>query len=269
MQGTGNDFIIIDNRMELFAKEQIIDLTPELCDRRFGIGADGVMMLQQRDDPGLDYTMFYRNADGSDAGMCGNGARCLALFASKLGLGEELRFNVHENIYEAEVDAEKNTVSISFPMQVTVDELTTDDEEILFQANAGTEHIVKEIPEEVLANEDLLVQNGQKLRHHPEFNPPGTNVNFIHGRTEHSLKLQTYERGVEDLTLACGTGAIASALAWHHIQRRTKSGENGTTIETRGGKLQVHFTFDENKNAYNNIRLTGEAQFVFEGIYAV
>lgn len=269
MQGAGNDFIIIDNRVGLFAKEQIIDLTPELCDRRFGIGADGVMLLQQSDDAELDYSMFYRNADGSDAGMCGNGARCLALFASKLGLGEELRFNVHENIYEAEVEVEpeKYLVSIAFPMQVTINEIIRDDESILFQVHTGTEHVVKEIPEEMLEDEDTLVKIGKKLRYHSDFNPPGTNVNFIYGSTEHSLKLQTYERGVEGLTLACGTGAIASALAWHHMQKKAKNGENATTIETKGGKLQVHFAF--NKNGYNKIRLTGEAQFVFEGIYTV
>lgn len=269
MQGAGNDFIIIDNRVGLFTKEQIIDLTPELCARRFGIGADGVIVLQQSDDAERDYSMFYRNADGSDAGMCGNGARCLALFASKLGLGEQLRFNVHENIYEAEVEPEKYLVSIAFPMQVTINEITRDDESIFFQVHAGTEHVVKEISEEMLEDEDALAKIGKKLRYHSDFNPPGTNVNFIYGSTEHSLKLQTYERGVEGLTLACGTGAIASALAWHHMQKKAKSGENATTIETKGGKLQVHFAFDKSKNVYNKIRLTGEAQFVFEGIYTV
>lgn len=269
MQGAGNDFIIIDNRVGLFNKEQIISLAPKLCDRRFGIGADGVILLQQSDDPDLDYTMFYRNADGSDAGMCGNGARCLALYASKLGLGEELRFNVHDHIYQAEVEAEQNQVTVSFPMNVEVEEVALENGSLILRIQAGTEHIVKEVSKEKLQDEDFLTKTGKKLRNHPKFSPPGTNVNFIHGSTEDALTLQTYERGVEGLTLACGTGAIASALAWHHIQGTDNKVETSTNIEVKGGNLQVYFTFDENEKVYKNIRLAGEAQFVFKGIYTV
>lgn len=267
MQGAGNDFIVVDNRENLFSDETIVSLAPRLCDRRFGIGADGIMLLLQSDDPQIDYTMFYRNADGSDAGMCGNGARCLALFACNLGMGEHLVFNVHGKIYQAAVDPQKHKVTITFPMAVEVIEITIEGDDFL-QVHAGTEHIVKQLSQNEMEDEDELVREGKRLRYHPKLDPPGTNVNFIHGTSDRKINLQTYERGVENLTLACGTGAIASALAWHHLQYHSTT-QNHTDMVTKGGNLAVDFDFDEKQKTYHNIRLTGEAQFVFKGIYTV
>lgn len=267
MQGAGNDFIIVDNRVSPFSDETIISLTPRLCDRRFGIGADGIMLLQRSGDPEIDYTMFYLNADGSNAGMCGNGARCLALFACDLGLGEDLVFDVHGQAYQARVNPKERKVTITFPMAVEVTEITIEGNNFV-QIHAGTEHIVKLISKKELEHEDALVREGKRLRYHPELDPPGTNVNFIYGTSGHEINLQTYERGVENLTLACGTGAIASALAWHYLQHR-KSTKNHTDVVTKGGNLTVDFHFDEEQKTYHNIRLTGEAEFVFKGIYIV
>src|SRR5699024_6307176 len=116
MQGAGNDFVIIDNRDYHLSKKRIIELAPELCDRKFGVGADGIMALLPAENSEIDYSMFYRNADGSDAGMCGNGARCLALYAWEKGLGTTFSFNVHDTVYQAEVIPEKRHAIIHFPI---------------------------------------------------------------------------------------------------------------------------------------------------------
>jgi diaminopimelate epimerase len=134
----------------------------------------------------------------------------------------------------------------------------------LLQLNTGTEHVVLSVGQAQLNDEDFLRRKGRRLRHHRQFQPEGTNVNFIDGKSTHSLRLQTFERGVEDLTLACGTGALASALAWHHIQK-SKEQSAIYSVETKGGTLSVHFSFDG--NSYFNTKLEGPAHFVFEGKY--
>lgn len=264
MQGTGNDFIVIDNRDHIISLNKIIDMAPTLCNRRFGIGADGILLLQPVNEPTLDYTMIYRNADGSDAGMCGNGARCLARFANRNGLGEKLAFNVQDHAYRAHVKGQ--SVRIQFPIQTKVQEIHGITDQLIYQIHTGTEHIVLQVPADKLEQEDELRKQGRHLRYHKEFHPPGTNVNFLVGKDTNSLKLQTYERGVENLTLACGTGAIASALCWHHIQQ-LNSMENISQISVKGGELEVSFSFDQKTSKYKNITLTGPAEFVFSGIY--
>ena len=267
MQGTGNDFIVIDNRDNLITVDQVIELAPKMCNRRFGIGADGIILLDNPSDPALDYTMTYRNADGSNAGMCGNGARCLALFANNLGLGSGFSFNVHNNIYEAEI-LDEDHVQISFPMETKIKKLIIKDQPTMYQSHPGTEHIALMVDEDDLKNEDHLKILGKKLRHANEFQPVGTNVNFICGQSTESLELQTYERGVEDLTPACGTGAIAAALTWHHIQEETVV-KNNFNIHVKGGTLVVKFTYDKHDTSYKDIQLTGPAKQVFSGEYHV
>lgn len=267
MQGAGNDFVIIDNRDGTYPTEKIINLTPEICNRHFGVGGDGVIALQPPAASNVDYTMLYRNADGSDAGMCGNGARCLALFASENSFNSNLTFNVHDTIYRAVVGPQ-NQVEIGFPFEVEVEQITLDDSTVL-QVNTGTEHVVKQIPAAELKNDDQLIENGRKLRQAEQFNPPGTNVNFIHGISENTLLLRTYEKGVENLTLACGTGAIASAIAWHHMQALGGRNYHSIIVKADGGTLQAGFHYDEEENIYRNIKLTGQAQFVFTGRYKI
>lgn len=264
MQAAGNDFVVLDNRSELYTKEELIKLAPNMCDRKFGVGSDGILALFPPEKNGVEYTMFYRNPDGSDAGMCGNGARCMALFAHSLGFDSKHTFNVHDNVYHAHV-LDSNSVTISFPMEASVQETTVDDTNI-FTTHTGTEHIVKEVKQQELDNEKRLVDEGRQLRYHDMFAPKGTNVNFISGVNDTRLKLQTYERGVENLTLACGTGAIASALVWHHLQE-ARSGICNYTVETDGSSLTVHFSFDSTSESYSNIKLEGPAHFVFKGTY--
>ena len=266
MQAAGNDFVVIDNRDYQFRMKELIELAPDICDRKFGVGADGLLVLTAPQIDGLDYTMIYRNADGSDAGMCGNGARCLAMFASQAGYGTELRFNVHDNIYRAKVRS-NSEVEVLFPVKPQIKHINLDDQS-LFEVNTGTEHIVKhELKKNELEKEELLRKEGRHFRLHDYFQPLGTNVNFMYGSGDKELMVQTYERGVENLTLACGTGAIASALVWHHIQNNVRQGKSEYSVNTKGGKLSVEFTYNPSTNSYSDIKLKGKVQFVFNGEY--
>lgn len=266
MHGAGNDFIVVDNRDQSLSIEDIINLAPRLCHRRFGIGADGILALQPAENYDADYTMVYRNADGSDAGMCGNGARCLALFAARLGLGTDLQFKVHEKKYRARVHSDDHYAEIDFPIKTSVDPVTLPDlETALYQIYAGTEHVVQQVNKEIFEQDKQLIQKGRQLRYHDHFNPPGTNVNFIRGLAPSEIKIKTYERGVENLTLACGTGAVAGAIGWHHIQQLKDKEQYEVKVQAQGGLLTVTFKFNPAEDTYFDITLGGEAEFVFEG----
>jgi diaminopimelate epimerase len=264
MQGAGNDFVVIDNRDYGFTLEQIIAFTPEMCDRKFGIGGDGILILEpaQRDD--VDYTMIYRNADGSDAGMCGNGARCLVQFAHQHGFKATQTFNVHDNVYDAEVHKD-GSVSVHFPVQVHPVVRNLSDVELI-QADAATEHLVTFVAKEQLKEEKKLIEIGSTLRYHKEVDPPGSNVNFVFPESDKTIHLQTYERGVENLTLACGTGALASAIATHYHHNKEEQ-HASYQVHVKGGLLKATFDFDAENNIYHQLILTGPAHFVFEGTF--
>lgn len=263
MEGAGNDFVVIDNRELGFSLEEIISYTPKICDRKFGVGADGLLALENAQLPNVDYTMLYRNADGSDAGMCGNGSRCLTLFAATHGFETSQTFNVHDSIYKAEVDLESQSVSVSFPDVESPQNIILNGNDLV-KIYTGTEHVVKFVSAVQLENEEVLIHEGSSLRYDDSLNPPGTNVNFVCSKNNQELELQTYERGVENLTLACGTGAIASAIATHSVMK--PEGVNFEyTIKVKGGVLRVPFTFNKEKALYKNIKLIGPATFVFEG----
>ncbi|MFP8488028.1 diaminopimelate epimerase [Gracilimonas sp. Q87] len=266
MEGAGNDFVVIDNRNYSLTLEDIIQFTPKLCDRKFGIGADGILVLQPplRDD--VDYTMIYRNADGSDAGMCGNGARCLSMFAFYFGFGSSQTFNVHDNVYESEIHSD-DSVSIHFPVHVQIEEVKVDELSFI-KADAGTEHLIHFVEKEHLDNDEDLIETGRKTRYHESIDPPGTNVNFVHCDDSKQISLQTYERGVENLTLACGTGALASAIAAHHRQGKSEK-HSEFDIHVRGGRLKASFDFDPNAATYHQLILSGPANFVFKGSITV
>jgi diaminopimelate epimerase len=267
MEGAGNDFIVFDNRDAGFSLDEIISFTPDLCDRKFGIGADGILVLEAPRIDDVDYTMIYRNADGSDAGMCGNGSRCLAMFAAHHGFSNKQTFNVHDAIYKAVVDKIEQEVSVSFPDVMAPKKLQIGKKKYL-QVYTGTEHIVSFEDLDRLEEEDDLVDEGRFIRNHPVLNPPGTNVNFVCSDDPLSIFLQTYERGVEDLTLACGTGALASAIATHFIESGLEDiviEDYEYTVNVKGGILKVSFRFDEETNTYTKLTLAGPAHFVFKG----
>jgi len=259
--------VVINDLVRLFSKEELVQLARQLCDRKYGIGSDGLLALFPAEESEADYTMFYRNPDGSNAGMCGNGARCLALFAHRLGFDSVHSFRVHERLYQARVEAPE-TVRISFPVKTTVTETQIDGKKI-WQLHTGTEHIVTPVDAEILQQEEYLRKQGETLRYHPAFQPKGTNVNFICGTSDNEVRLQTYERGVEDLTLACGTGAIAAALVWHHLKSHSADAEPPYRVTTEGGTLQVYFSYDLHTQTYADLELEGQARVVFEGTYAI
>jgi diaminopimelate epimerase len=260
MQATGNDFVMIDNRDQMIAPKEFSELAQRISNRKFGVGSDGLILLEAEGDM---LVMIYKNPDGSDAGMCGNGARCFVNFAQKLGFGNEIRFRVHENEYQGVLRGDQ--VIVHFPLKTEVVPLHINGEH-MYQVYTNTEHIVCPVQPASLADEKMLINKGRTYRYHKKFAPAGTNVNFMSGVSSDTVELQTYERGVENLTLACGTGAIATALAWHH-QNSLKAGEYQMTVKVQGGTLSVRFTFDSTTKKYQKISLAGPATIVFEGTY--
>ncbi|MBL7718153.1 MAG: diaminopimelate epimerase [Flavipsychrobacter sp.] len=246
-QGTGNDFILLDNR------DGNITLTTgqvaHLCDRRFGIGADGLMLLQREE--GYDFRMVYFNSDGSESTMCGNGGRCITAFARDLGIiTSEAKFIAIDGPHQATINSDD---TISLHMQDVNDIQVFADHCIL---NTGSPHYVLWTND---AKGEDVFQKGRSIRHQAEFEPKGINVNFVQ-KMDEGIYVRTYERGVEDETYSCGTGVTAAAVA----NTCSALGAFSTHIETPGGKLNVSFTKDAPGSA-RNVVLTGSAKFVFKG----
>jgi len=247
-QGTGNDFIIVDNREKTFDGDVAL-----LCDRKFGIGADGLMLLQMH--PDYDFEMIYYNSDGKTSSMCGNGGRCLVSFAKKIGVIEnQAHFLAVDGAHDATIDTKGN---VHLGMQ-DVPEITFYNYTDLV-LNTGSPHYVKQI--ENLSDLNIIAE-AHAIRYHTDFSKEGINVNFIH-ITPGITYIRTYERGVEDETLSCGTGVTAAALSTHQLKDKTE-GTFIKTLQTQGGKLEVKFDFTFAKGYYN-IQLIGPAILVFEG----
>lgn len=247
-QGTGNDFIILDNR-----NGQIAELSAEqikkLCNRRFGIGADGLMLLCKKE--GYDFEMIYFNSDGNTSSMCGNGGRCLVQFAFDKGLvNTTYHFLAIDGPHEAEID--KGIVRMKMKDVLKVDHHNT-----YAILDTGSPHFVKFVSN--LENVDVF-ETGSEIRHSKEFAKEGINVNFVESIGEDTIYVRTYERGVEDETLSCGTGVTAAALVSAH----NEIGFNRVKVKTPGGKLSVEYEKHSNQN-YDNIWLCGPAEFVFSG----
>ena len=248
-QGTGNDFIILDNRRNnndnITAREVNF-----LCHRRFGIGADGLMLLNEK--AGFDFEMKYFNSDGNPSSMCGNGGRCIVRFASTIGIRKsKYHFDAVDGEHEAEIDLngdvrlkmkDVNDVEYSFSHYVL---------------NTGSPHYVKNVPD--IQDVDV-VEEGRDIRNSREFEKEGINVNFIEVLDDDTIYVRTYERGVEDETLSCGTGVTASALVSAH----NDNGFNRVEVKTKGGKLSVEFD-KTGEMEFRNIWLCGPAEFVFKG----
>lgn len=247
-QGTGNDFIIIDNRDLLFPKTNI-SLIKEFCDRRFGIGSDGLILLENSEE--VDFNMVYFNADGNEGTMCGNGGRCIVAFANKLGIiSKNTTFNAIDGLHYATID--HNIVNLQMTDVTNIEVF----ENHSFLNTGSPHHVI--FCDSV---EDLNVKElGSKIRNGAPYFKEGTNVNFVKQISEDSFKVRTYERGVEDETLACGTGVTAVAIAAHQIN---KTVSNSIKLKVLGGNLEV--SFEKDGNSYKNVFLKGPAQFVFEG----
>lgn len=268
-QGAGNDFIIFDNRSgEISLSKEKIN---NLCDRRFGIGADGLMLLESSDR--YSFSMRYFNSDGGEGTMCGNGGRCLVAFAARMGI-KNFDFEAIDGPHSAVIHQYSDTVSVVELGIIDVSAIREYSPKSLI-INTGSPHLV--IFVEKLKDFDVIGQ-GKLWRHHPHF-PEGINVNFVQGGWGRSsisedadIAVRTYERGVEDETYACGTGVTASAIAFHKLFKQVAfrpgysesslPSKNVVRVQTLKEILVVKFTF-RGDDLYTDITLTGPATYVF------
>jgi diaminopimelate epimerase len=254
--GAGNDFIVIDNRKKIFPVKNYT-LIQKLCDRRFGIGADGLLLLNT--SPKYDFDMGYHNADGKPGSMCGNGARCIVYFASTSGIKrKKYVFTTQDGLHEAEVISEiknKNTALVKLKMK-DVESIEKTGKDLFL--DTGSPHYVKFVND--VSKIDVYAE-GKKIRNSGKFKKDGVNVNFVSVKNN-QLFIRTYERGVENETFACGTGVTAAAIA--AAATKKVLAKNKTRVNAMGGMLNVFYT--QNKNTFTDIYLQGEAQMVFEGI---
>ena len=257
MSGSGNDFVVFDNRNGKLNKD-LSEFAQSVCKRRVGIGADGMILIEKDDE--CDFLMRYFNADGSEAEMCGNGGRCVALYAHvKEIAGRKMRFRSKDGIHAASVNKDAVKLKMSDPAQMDLEvplELTG--------REVSASYVHTGVPHVVVAVEDVkkidMLELGKEIRYLPKFQPDGTNVDFVQVLPRGRLKVRTYERGVEDETLACGTGCVAVAL----VEGIKKGLRSPVHCATAGGEvLKVHFRRDG--ESITNVFLDGAAVLVFEG----
>ena len=249
-QGTGNDFIIIDNRDRKFNRDRN-DIVAKLCDRRFGIGADGLMLLQTKE--GFDFEMVYYNSDGNESSMCGNGGRCIVEFARNLGLVKnKVRFYAIDGEHDAVV--KQDFISLKMKDVIEIEEGVD-----FYFLNTGSPHYVAFVNN---INEYNVFTEGKNIRFNERFKlTGGTNVNFVEKKLN-ELFVRTYERGVEAETYSCGTGVTAVALV--ASIKGIATAQNYCNIKTLGGDLTVKFSKNSG-NLFKDIWLEGSATFVFKG----
>jgi len=253
-QGTGNDFILINGDKESFDPSDY-DAIERLCDRRFGIGADGFIILRNHDKS--DFEMLYYNSDGRPGSLCGNGSRCAVSFAYEENFfyGNSCRFTAYDGVHEAIYDDAAGEVELKMN---NVNEIEQGKGMVVM--DTGSPHYVTLV--EDLSDLDI-VQAGRAIRYSPRFAKDGVNVNFVEPVGEDILNVATYERGVEDETYSCGTGVTACALGYYVLNHKDANGEQEVAIHTRGGGLKVRF--EKRNNHFENIWLIGPAVKVFEG----
>lgn len=253
--GAGNDFIIIDNRFFGWVPQPVA--VARLCDRHFGIGADGIMLLSEKS--GYDFGMTYFNSDGRESTLCGNGGRCIAAFAHSLKIAvDHMRFHAIDGEHVAIVQVKQE-----FSPEVQVQLGMSDPSPVVnypdgYFTNTGSPHFVVPVPE---VSDIKVFETGQSFRYDPRFMPGGTNVDFVKIQNDH-LFVRTFERGVENETLSCGTGVTASAI----VAATLNPLNNGRyQITTPGGELIVKFTHTE--SGFREVWLEGPARFVFTGSF--
>lgn len=244
-QGTGNDFVMIDNRDLDFPKDK--DLIEKLCDRRFGIGGDGLILLEN--DENADFKMVYYNSDGNESTMCGNGGRCIVAFANFLDIFEmKTTFEAIDGLHEAEIH--NGTVKLKMIDVDSIKNIGGD-----FELNTGSPHYVTFVEK---LKDYKVYENGNKIRNSASYSTEGINVNFVEEVGENEIFIRTYERGVEDETFSCGTGVTAAALVYFKDKNETS-----VNVKVLGGKLKVYA--DKVGENYTNIWLEGPATQVFKG----
>lgn len=259
MTGAGNDFILADNRSKNITLSS--DQIRHLCDRHFGIGADGLILLIPCDDASADWAWQFHNADGSDAEMCGNGARCFARYIRQITGWErpEVTFKTAAGIITARFIEDQVSVELTPPQDFQpLLELGTSQGRIeVHSINTGVPHAVVFVPD---ADQAMVQSLGREIREHTQFMPRGTNVNFVERLGPASIRVRTYERGVEGETLACGTGVTASALVLASLDNVPSP----IRVQVQGGD-QLEIQFQGNTPDFTEVRLVGPATWVFEG----
>lgn len=259
-QGTGNDFVMIDQREHTYLTRADTDQIKHLCDRRMGIGADGLILLQAHAD--YDFEMIYFNADGNESSMCGNGGRCIVAFAHFLQVPMQTstattsamyRFLAVDGLHLASIDQTGDWVELQMKNVTTVER-----GEQFYYLDTGSPHYVRFVDD--LAQLDV-VKEGRAVRYSPRFEAVGTNVNFVQYNSA-GIRVLTYERGVEDETLSCGTGVTAAAIAYYLRQNRSDESIR-VPIEVKGGQLEVRF--EHQTDGFKDIWLCGPAIQVFKG----
>ena len=244
-QGTGNDFVMVDNRNLQFPKDRI--LIEKCCDRRFGIGGDGLILLENH--PTLDFKMIYYNSDGRESSMCGNGGRCIIAFANFLEIFKtKTKFEAIDGLHEGEI--KNGLVKLKMSDVAEIKKIEGD-----FELNTGSPHYIKMV--ENVENFDVFT-NGSAIRNSERYKAEGINVNFVQKIAEDQIFVRTFERGVEDETFSCGTGVTAAALVM-----LKNSDLDAVNIKTLGGNLKI--TAVKDGESFKNIWLEGPAQQVFKG----
>ena len=256
MSGSGNDFIIVDNRNKIIDETDLPNFIAKICRRKMSVGADGFILVENTDV--ADFKWRFYNSDGSAAEMCGNGARCVARYAYVTGIaGPAMSFDTQAGIVEAQVVGERVKVKTTDPLDFKIDypiELKNGSLSIS-SVNTGVPHVV--IVKDSIENADV-VSVGREIRFHHRFAPAGTNVNFVCDLKDNIIAIRTYERGVEDETLACGTGAIAAAIVMAY-KEKLKSPIN--VLTRSGGYLSIFYK--ENGGKYYDVHLEGDARIIY------
>ena len=258
MSGSGNDFILIDNRDGSLAVGDIVAFVKSVCERKVSVGADGLIVIESSDK--VDFRWRFFNADGSEVEMCGNGGRCAARFALLRGIaGEKMSFETVAGIIDAEVRGDVVKLRLTDPRDFVMDDRIQVGKQTLFvhSVNTGVPHVVHFARD--LEGFDVF-NTGRAIRRHEHYQPAGTNANFAAVVDDHTLRVRTYERGVEDETLACGTGSVASAL----IAARKGFVESPVDVRVQSGEtLRIHF--DQTAGGFTKVYLEGKTKVVYQG----
>lgn len=268
MSGSGNDFVVIDNRDRVLPPDDVSAFTRAVCRHRVSVGADGVVLIERSDEPGVDFRWRYINADGSDGEMCGNGAMCGARFAVLSGIAPPACvFRTESGLVRAWVDPDPSEPMVRIavddpgPLTCAIELEAAGRSLTLHALTVGVPHAVAVVPDvDAFAPGPELLPIGRAVRHHPRFAPAGTNLNVIAVKDVHTVRMRTYERGVEDETLACGTGSIASAV----VATALGLAEPPVDVITSSGRiLEVDFQWVDGRA--RQITLGGEARVIVRG----
>ena len=258
MNGAGNDFVLVDNRAQTIrlTREQVV----RLCDRHRGVGADGVMLLVPARTGQADWAWDFYNSDGSAAEMCGNGARCFGRYVRQVtGANRDFNFETAAGIITASFQGERVTVNLTRPADLQLNQAVplAAGPMTIHSLNTGVPHAVLYVAD---ADRAMVMELGPEIRRHAHFGPRGTNVNFVQVLGSNHIRVRTFERGVEGETLACGTGVSAAAL----VSARVHGFASPVKVQVQGGD-QLEVSFQDNGAGFEDVRLSGPAEFVFTG----